>query len=148
MVDTVEKEIRSIIMSKVGQKNTSPEVNLRKELHRLGLRYRLHDKKMPGSPDLVFPRFKAVIFVHGCFWHRHDCKLTTTPATNREFWLKKFDDNVVRDRRNIQALLDNGWRVAVIWECNLKGKKAVLRKKAQHVLEWLQSGRKLFVCPK
>ena len=85
-MDTVDKTTRSKIMSKVGQKNTGPEMKLRKSLHKIGLRYRLHDKRLPGSPDIVFPRFKAVLFVHGCFWHRHGCKATTTPATNVDFW--------------------------------------------------------------
>ena len=89
-MDTVDKTTRSRIMSRVGQKDTGPEMKLRRSLHKIGLRYRLHDKRLPGSPDIVFPRFKAVLFVHGCFWHRHGCKATTTPATNVDFGRKKI----------------------------------------------------------
>jgi DNA mismatch endonuclease (patch repair protein) len=127
-------------MSKIGQKNTGPEMKLRKSLHRIGLRYRLHDKRLPGSPDIVFPRFKAVLFVHGCFWHRHGCKATTTPGTNVDFWRKKFDENIARDRRHTEALQDAGWRVAVVWECALKGKESVTDKIAEEVRDWLISG--------
>lgn len=126
-------------MSRVGQKNTGPEMKLRRSLHRIGLRYRLHHKGLPGSPDIVFPRFKAVVFVHGCFWHRHGCKATTTPDTNRDFWSKKFDENVARDRRHNDALLDNGWRVAIVWECSLKGKNADSETVANLVREWLDT---------
>ena len=136
-MDNVDKTTRSKIMFKVGQKNTGPEMKLRKSLHRIGLRYRLHDKKLPGSPDIVFSRFKAVLFVHGCFWHRHGCKATTTPGTNVDFWRKKFDENIARDRRHINKLLDSGWRVAVVWECILKGIRTEPETVARHVREWL-----------
>ncbi|MFH0725773.1 MAG: DNA mismatch endonuclease Vsr [Pseudomonadota bacterium] len=138
-VDTVGKTTRSKIMSQVGQKDTGPEMKLRKALHRLGLRYRLHDKRLPGSPDVVFPRYRAVLFVHGCFWHRHGCKATTTPATNRDFWLKKFDENVARDRRNTEALLEKGWRVAVVWGCAIKRKNSNSEAVAQQLRGWLKS---------
>jgi DNA mismatch endonuclease (patch repair protein) len=125
-------------MSKVGQKNTGPEMKLRRSLHKIGLRYRLHDKRLPGSPDIVFPRFKAVLFVHGCFWHRHGCKATTTPGTNVDFWCKKFAENIARDRRHIETLQESGWRVAVVWECALKGKKdSDVEIIALNVREWL-----------
>jgi len=136
-MDTVDKKTRSKIMSKVGQKNTGPEMKLRKALHKIGLRYRLHDKMLPGSPDIVFPRFKAVLFVHGCFWHRHGCKATTTPGANADFWQKKFDENITRDRRNTKALLSIGWRVMIIWGCALKGKHANAGEVALKVGEWL-----------
>jgi DNA mismatch endonuclease (patch repair protein) len=126
-------------MSRVGQKNTAPEMTLRKSLHRIGLRYQLHDKNLPGSPDIVFPRFKAVLFVHGCFWHRHGCKATTSPGSNREFWQKKFEDNIARDKRNIASLLESGWRVAIVWECILKGKSAEPEKLAEKIRTWLMS---------
>jgi len=143
-MDTVDKTTRSKIMSMVGQKNTGPEIKLRKALHRLGLRYRLHDNKLPGSPDIIFPRYKAVLFVHGCFWHRHTCKATTTPGNNQAFWLKKFDNNVARDRRDVETLLTKGWRVAIVWECVLKGKRGQLpeRMVANIILEWLQGTEK------
>lgn len=146
-MDTVDKTTRSRIMSKVGQKDTGPEMKLRRSLHKIGLRYRLHDKKLPGSPDIVFPRFKAVLFVHGCYWHRHGCKATTTPSSNEEFWHKKFDENVARDRRNIGALLDGGWRVAVVWECVLKGKNANPDWVASLVCGWLKTSEQSMSIP-
>lgn len=106
-------------MKSVSQKDTKPEMRLRKMLHGMGLRYRLHDKRLPGSPDLVFPKHKAVIFVHGCFWHRHGCKQTTTPATRKDFWVAKFKANVERDSKNVKELEDAGWRVMIVWECEL-----------------------------
>ena len=139
-MDTVDKKTRSRIMSSVGQKSTGPEIRLRKALHRLGFRYRLNVKLLPGSPDLVFPKYHAVIFVHGCFWHRHGCKASTTPETRGDFWTAKFNANVERDRSNTEALLNKGWRVMVVWECSLKGKKAKLDSVAQKVSDWLCSG--------
>jgi len=138
-MDTVDKTTRSRIMSKVGQKNTGPEMKLRRSLHKIGLRYRLHDKRLPGSPDIVFPRFKAVLFVHGCFWHRHGCKATTTPGTNMEFWQKKFGDNVARDRRYIDALHSKGWRVIIVWECSLKGAISKTDTISSSILDWLSN---------
>ena len=107
-------------MKSVPQKDTKPEMRLRKALHGMGFRYRLHDKRLPGSPDLVFPKLKAVIFVHGCFWHRHGCKQTTTPATRKDFWEAKFNANVERDNKNVRELEEAGWRVMIVWECELK----------------------------
>ncbi len=146
-MDTVDKATRSKIMSRVGQKDTCPEMKLRKSLHQLGLRYRLHDKKLPGSPDIVFPRFKAALFVHGCFWHRHGCKATTMPEANADFWRKKFNENIARDRRYIEALQNADWRVAVVWECSLKGKGADPTEVARLVFEWLVSREKHKVIP-
>lgn len=134
-------------MSKVGQKDTGPEMKLRRSLHKIGLRYRLHDKRLPGSPDIVFPRFKAVLFVHGCFWHRHGCKATTTPGTNVDFWRKKFDENIARDRRHIDALLNCGWRVAVVWECMLKCKSDEREAIASLIYNWLQTSEKFTSIP-
>jgi len=108
-------------MASVGQRNTGPEMRLRRVLHHLGLRYRLHDKKLPGSPDLVFPRFGAVVFVHGCFWHVHKgCKFSMTPSSRKKFWKEKFEANIERDKRNYAALKAIGWRVLVVWECSIK----------------------------
>lgn len=128
-------------MASVGRHDTGPEVRLRHMLHRLGLRYRLHDRKLPGSPDLVFPRFRAVIFVHGCFWHGHDgCKFATRPSSNEEFWIKKFKANHERDKRNCITLTETGWRVLVIWECAVKGRKEDdLKRLGEQVLSWLKS---------
>lgn len=113
---------RSELMSRIRGKDTKPEMLVRRLVHGMGYRYRLHTKDLPGRPDLVFrPRRKA-IFVHGCFWHQHEgCSRNTIPATRRDFWRRKLDENVQRDRRNATALRENGWRVLVIWECETKG---------------------------
>lgn len=139
MADLVDSETRSRIMSSVGQRNTLPEMRLRRVLHRLGLRYRLHVRDLPGTPDLVFPRFNAVVFVHGCFWHHHGCKYSSIPLTRREFWQDKFQANRARDVRKIEQLQEAGWRVLVVWECALKGKRGRLIEEsaAKIVLEWL-----------
>lgn len=115
---------RSDIMRAVPRKDTVPELRVRHCAHRLGLRYRLHRKDLPGTPDLVFPKHRTVIFVHGCFWHRHEgCRLTTTPHTNRPFWDAKFRANVERDSRKTEQLERAGWRVFVIWECETKDER-------------------------
>lgn len=109
------------MMSAIRSGNTKPEMILRKILHARGFRYRLHYSKLSGKPDLVFPRYRAALFVHGCFWHRHEgCKYATTPSSNEKFWADKFEKNVTRDRRAIEALLAEGWRVGVVWECLFK----------------------------
>lgn len=119
--DEHKRLIRSRNMSAIRNKNTKPELLLRKSLFALGFRYRLHTKKMPGKPDLVFPKHKAVIFVHGCFWHGHDCSLFRWPKTNTEFWTTKIERNRVVDLRNHQSLIDDNWRVLTVWECSFKG---------------------------
>lgn len=120
MVDFLTPAERSKRMSRIRGKNSQPELALRRVLHRLGLRYRLHDKLLPGKPDLVFPRHKAVVFVHGCFWHRHEsCKIATTPKSNTPFWVDKFEKNMARDVRTAEALRMAGWRVFIAWECEL-----------------------------
>jgi len=131
-------------MASVGQRDTGPEMRLRRALHRLGLRYRLHDRKLPGSPDLVFPRFRSVVFVHGCFWHVHKgCKFATEPASRKDFWREKFEANQKRDRRNYDSLLASGLRVLVVWECALKGKKdEELMKLGCEVDKWLKSTKR------
>jgi len=140
-MDTVDKKTRSRIMASVGQRNTGPELRLRRVLHRLGLRYRLHEKKLPGSPDLVFPRFHAVVFVHGGFWHAHEgCKFATKPSTRKQFWEKKFETNKERDRQNYEALKILGWRVLVVWECSIKGlSDEELSKLGLEVVNWFES---------
>ncbi|ESX18242.1 MULTISPECIES: very short patch repair endonuclease [unclassified Mesorhizobium] len=123
MTDVVDKATRSRMMAGIQGKNTIPELMLRKALHAKGIRYRLHYAKLPGRPDIVFPRFKSVCFVHGCFWHRHPgCRFATTPATRPEFWQTKFASNVARDHRNRDELMAIGWRVATVWECALQRK--------------------------
>ena len=125
-MDTVDKEARSRIMSRVRQKDTKPEILLRSALHKTGLRYRLHNRKLPGSPDIVFPYFHAVTFVHGCYWHSHGCYRSTLPKSRRTFWEEKFSANRARDERDIALLGAHGWRVLVVWECALVGKHALL----------------------
>ncbi|MER9390630.1 MULTISPECIES: very short patch repair endonuclease [unclassified Mesorhizobium] len=121
MTDIVNKETRSRMMAGIRGKDTKPEMVLRRALHARGLRYRLHARSIPGRPDLLFPKFGAAVFVHGCFWHRHEgCRYTTTPATRPGFWQSKFAANVARDEAARAALLDVHWRVATIWECALR----------------------------
>lgn len=121
MADTVSPEVRSQIMAKVKSKGMKPELRVRKLLHGLGYRYRLHRADLPGRPDLVFPARRKVIFVNGCFWHRHDgCPQVRIPATNRDYWLAKLERNYNRDRRSIAALQERGWSVMTVWECQLR----------------------------
>ena len=122
MADIVSKEVRSRNMAAIRGKDTKPELLIRKGLHRLGLRYQLHDDKLPGKPDLVFPKYNAVIFVNGCFWHGHDCHLFKQPETREEFWQIKIDRNRERDAENKDALSKMGWRILTVWECALKGR--------------------------
>ena len=123
MADIVDPATRSRMMSGIRGANTKPEMIIRSGLHRAGYRFRLHDRKLPGRPDLVFPAKRAVILVNGCFWHGHDCHLFRWPANREEFWRQKIAGNIARDERNRDALLDQGWRVAEVWECRLKGKE-------------------------
>ncbi len=125
ILDTITKEKRSEIMSKVRSKNTSPELAVRRLIFSLGYRYRLHAEYLPGKPDLAFPGRKKVIFVHGCFWHGHDCKRGGVPATNKEFWLPKLEKNKVRDSETFSRFVDMGWKALVIWQCQLKDKDAL-----------------------
>lgn len=133
MTDILSPAQRSERMSLIKCKNTQPELLLRKLLHRQGLRFRLHRSGLPGRPDLVFPRFKAVVFVHGCFWHHHQgCKMAGTPKSNTEFWVAKFDRNTARDAQVSAQLMQQGWRVFTTWECELSSAR-----KAQAVAERL-----------
>lgn len=137
-MDTVPPSKRSQIMAQIRAKDTRPELVLRHCLHQDGFRYRLHDRKLPGSPDLVFRRFRSVCFVHGCFWHRHaGCSRTTTPSTRRDYWETKFESNIARDQRTRQTLIDLGWRVAVVWECALRRKH--LDSTVAELERWLES---------
>lgn len=119
-MDSVDRATRSRIMRAVPRQDSVPELKLRKALHRLGLRYRLHVKSLPGTPDIVFPRAHLAVFVHGCFWHRHvGCLLATTPGTNVSFWLDKFRANVARDERVTEQLIAAGWRTEIAWQCEI-----------------------------
>lgn len=121
MTDVFSSKKRSWIMSRIHGKNTSPEKTARSLIHRLGYRFRLHRKDLPGKPDIVFPSRRKVIFVHGCFWHGHNCKRgNRTPKNNREYWVEKIGKNVARDAKNRKELSSLGWSVLVVWECELK----------------------------
>lgn len=141
MPDIVDTKTRSRMMAGIRGKDTRPELLLRKALHARGYRYRVHVRFLPGSPDMVFPRFRAVVLVHGCFWHRHPgCPYATIPGTNPEFWQTKFDQNVRRDAHQHDALRAAGWRVAIVWECATRS-EARLMAAVDEVSEWLRSDR-------
>ncbi len=134
MTDIVNAAKRSEIMSRIKGRNTKPELIVRRIAHGLGFRFRLHRGDLPGSPDMVFPRYRTVVFVHGCFWHRHDgCQYAYRPKSRIQFWTKKFEENVARDARNEIALRDLGWRVLVIWECETKSQAAVRAQLLAHL---------------
>lgn len=121
MTDIVDTATRSRMMSRIKGRNTTPEMRVRKFLHAHGFRYRLHVKRLPGSPDIVLPKYHVAIFVHGCFWHQHPgCQYASMPKSNTAFWKVKLDGNLERDRRNIVALEKMGWRCLIIWECLTK----------------------------
>ncbi len=141
MPDVVSPEVRSRMMAGIRGKNTKPEMILRRGLHRAGFRFLLHDRVLPGKPDMAFPRRRAVIFAHGCFWHGHDCYLFKWPSSRVEFWRAKIERNREIDARAVDALLARGWRTGVVWECALKGRE---RLPVESVIEccadWLRSG--------
>lgn len=140
MIDVVDKITRSRMMAGIRGKNTKPELDLRSALHRRGLRYRLHVADLPGRPDILLPRHRAAIQIHGCFWHRHEhCLFCTSPASNMQFWKSKFGDTIRRDKSNLKKLRKLGWRVAVVWECAVKEKGAEVI--AARITDWLDSGR-------
>ena len=129
-------EQRSRNMSAIKSKNTKPEIKVRKVLHSMGYRFRLHSKDLPGSPDIVLPKYKTVIFVHGCFWHRHEnCKYASTPKTRQEFWNKKFNENILRDKKNLEILSSLGWKIIIIWECEIRNKKINLEQIFKNVIK-------------
>lgn len=124
MTDVHSKEVRSYNMSRIKSKNTKPEVLVRKFLHKNGLRFRLHDKSLLGKPDITLPKYKTAVFVHGCFWHGHKgCKYYVVPKTKTEWWLNKINTNSLNDDKAHKALLDLGWKVIQVWECELKSKQ-------------------------
>jgi len=136
MADVHEPEVRSYNMSQITGKDTKPEMLVRKFLHSNGFRYRLHVKDLPGKPDLVFPKYNSVVFVHGCFWHAHEnCKYFKIPKTRTEWWKEKLYGNKERDERNIQELEEEGWNVIVVWGCELKSDKEETLKKLAQELE-------------
>lgn len=138
-MDIVGRATRSRMMSGIRGKDTKPEWLIRRGLHALGYRYRLHDPRLPGRPDLVFTRPKAVIFVHGCFWHGHDCPLFKLPSTRTDFWENKIRGNRERDDRAVAILRSQGWRIAVVWECSLRGSGARQEQVIQQLAVWLDT---------
>ncbi len=139
MVDIVSTKKRSQMMAGIKGKNTKPELLIRKALHKKGFRYKLHDKSISGKPDIIFPKYKSLIFINGCFWHGHDCHLFKWPSSRPEFWKEKITKNKERDRKNYK-ILSSKWRVLVIWECSLKGKhKIIFDELIRDVILWLQS---------
>ena len=138
--DTVTPKVRSRMMAGIRSKDTKPEMAVRSALHCLGFRFRLHRSNLPGKPDLVFPKYRAVILIHGCFWHGHNCHLFKWPKSHAEFWRQKIGSNISRDQRHVVALMERGWRVATIWECALKGKlRLPIESIAEHCAAWLKS---------
>lgn len=132
MADTISKEHRTWNMSRIRSKHTKPEKLVRSTLHRMGYRFRLHVKYLPGKPDIVLPKYRTVIFVHGCFWHRHEgCKYAYMPKSRIDFWKAKFSSNIQRDKKVLEELKQLGWKTIIIWECEVNKKQD-----AQNILEY------------
>ncbi|MEQ8207442.1 MAG: DNA mismatch endonuclease Vsr [Woeseia sp.] len=139
-MDVHDRQTRSFNMSRIRGKSTKPEFQVRSICHQLGFRYRIHRKDLPGKPDLVFPKYHAVIFVNGCFWHGHDCRLFKLPATRQGFWTEKIEGTVSRDQYQLTRLTELGWRVMTIWECALKGKSRLENPEIGYqISRWLRS---------
>lgn len=126
------------MMSGIRGRNTKPEILIRSQLHRRGFRFRLHPKGLPGKPDIVFPRYGAVLFVHGCFWHGHDCPLFKWPKTRENFWREKISRNRLNDQKVMQALVDAGWRIALVRECSIRGSGKDINGVADRIACWLR----------
>lgn len=141
-VDPLTPAQRRLCMSRIRATDTRPEMIVRRGLHARGLRYRLHDRRLPGTPDLVFPGHRAVIFVHGCFWHGHHCPLFRLPATRTEFWAAKIDRNSERDRNSLAAIGNQGWRSLIVWECALRGPTRLPRGMLlERIHDWIVDGQ-------
>ncbi len=135
-MDTLTSERRSWNMSRIRGENTKPELAVRSVLHRMGYRFRLSNKTLPGKPDIVLPKYRAVIFVHGCFWHRHQgCKYTYTPKSRLDFWEQKFEGNIMRDENNLSLLQKEGWLPIVVWECEIKRNADIVLGKVSRTLQ-------------
>lgn len=141
MADIVSPSKRSQMMAGIRAKNTKPETQLRQALHLLGFRYRLHVRALPGCPDIVLPKYGAVIFVHGCFWHGHGCRFFKLPSTRTQFWTEKIAKNRESDSSAVARLRESGWRVAIVWECSVRGSSAKSAEVAEKVAQWLRSER-------
>ncbi|MCP5141405.1 MAG: DNA mismatch endonuclease Vsr [Gammaproteobacteria bacterium] len=142
MTDVVDPETRSRMMSGIKGKNTKPELEVRRQLHRLGFRYRLHDKKLPGKPDIILKKYNAVIFVHGCFWHGHNCHLFKWPKTRPEFWKEKIIKNRENDLKALQKLQSSDWRVCTVWECAIKGPTKDIQATSEIIARWLNTNKR------
>ena len=133
-MDILSKQKRSWNMSRIRGKDTRPEVHVRSLLHRLGYRFRLHRKDLPGKPDIVLPKYRTAIFVHGCFWHRHEgCRKAYNPKSRRDFWEEKFRQNIARDKKNINLLEENDWKVFIIWECEINDESRLSKKLVKEI---------------
>lgn len=140
MADVVDKATRSRMMAGIKGKDTKPEILIRSELHRRGFRFRKNVKDLPGKPDIVLPKYKAVIMVNGCFWHGHECHLFKWPSTRPDFWREKIEGNKKRDEYNLYILKRNGWRTCIVWECAMKGRSSKEDSELLDILqEWLLS---------
>jgi len=145
VADIVDSPTRSRMMAGIRGRNTKPELLIRSLLHRKGFRFRLHVKDLPGKPDIVLPKYRAVIFIHGCFWHGHqDCHLFRLPATRTEFWQEKILRNQTNDSRAVEILLASNWRVCIVWECSIRGARKDPEKVVSTIADWL-SGTEYFL---
>jgi DNA mismatch endonuclease (patch repair protein) len=143
MADVVDPETRSRMMAGIASRNTKPEILVRRMLHKMGLRYRLHRKDLPGNPDLVLPRYNVAVLVNGCFWHGHECRLFKWPKSNRKFWKQKITANRIRDQQVRNELRALGWHVMIVWECSLRGKTEVqLTSLATRIECWIKAETK------
>jgi DNA mismatch endonuclease (patch repair protein) len=146
MPDIVSPLVRSRMMSGIRARDTKPEINLRKRLFAAGFRYRTNVRSIPGCPDIVLPKHYCVIFVHGCFWHGHECTLFRWPGTRQEFWREKISGNRERDERNLERLTALGWRVAVVYECAIRGRKCPgIDAVADRLINWITSSSKQLI---
>jgi len=141
-MDTLSKERRSWNMSRIRSKDTNPEKKVRSALHRMGYRFRLHSNSLPGCPDIALSKYKAVIFVHGCFWHRHPgCRFAFTPKSNQKYWIEKFHSNVERDKKHREELIKLGWQVLTIWECEVMNGNSLTEWINENILNKLEIKR-------
>ena len=147
-MDTLSPEDRHINMSRIRSKDTKPEKEIRSALFKAGFRYRICDKRYPGRPDIIFPKYFAVIFINGCFWHAHDrCEYFRFPRSNQDFWRKKFSRNKERDAETIKYYQDQCWRICVVWECAIRGKNSRRKKEkvTEQIIQWLEESGEPFL---
>ena len=141
MTDVVNAETRRRMMSGIRGKDTRPELLIRSCLHRMGFRFRVHNRKLAGKPDIVLKKYQAVIFIHGCFWHRHECYFFKWPKTRPEYWKNKINGNVHNDQKVVKTLSESGWRICIVWECAIKGAKKDINSVVDAISEWLTSDK-------